>query len=157
MINQAHDYMYITTPYLILDYNLSSALCRAVKRGVDVRIITPRIPDKKLVFWITRRNYKPLVKAGVKIYEYLPGFIHAKNYLCDDVVGMVGTINLDYRSLIHHFESGVWMYKTKCLADIKADFEKTFAVSELMTKETIKQTIPKRVASAVGSIFSPLL
>ena len=122
-----------------------------------MRIITPRIPDKKLVFWITRRNYKPLVKAGVKIYEYLPGFIHAKNYLCDDVVGMVGTINLDYRSLIHHFESGVWMYKTKCLADIKADFEKTFAVSELMTKETIKQTIPKRVASAVGSIFSPLL
>ncbi len=157
MINQAKNYMYISTPYLILSHSLSSSLCRAVKRGVDVRIVTPRVPDKKLVFWITRRNYKPLVKAGVKIYEYLPGFIHAKNYLCDDAVGMVGTINLDYRSLIHHFECGVWMYKTRCLKDIKEDFEKTFAVSELMTKETIKQTIPKRVASAIGSIFSPLL
>lgn len=157
MINQAKNYMYITTPYLILDHTLSNALCLAAKRGVDVRIVTPRIPDKKLVFWITRRNYKPLVKAGVKIYEYVPGFIHAKNYLCDDVVGMVGTINMDYRSLVHHFECGVWMYKTSCLKDIKRDFDETFEVSELMTKETIKQTIPKRIASAIGSVFSPML
>ena len=157
MINQAKNYMYITTPYLILDHTLSSALCLAAKRGVDVRIVTPRIPDKKMVFWITRRNYKPLVKAGVKIYEYLPGFIHAKNYLCDDVVGMVGTINMDYRSLVHHFECGVWMYKTSCLKDIKKDLEATFEASELMTKETIKQSIPKRVVSAIGSVFSPLL
>ena len=157
MINRANKYVYISTPYLILNYALSNALINAVKRGVDVRIITPRIPDKKLVFWITRRNYKPLVKHGVKIYEYLPGFIHAKNYLCDDVEGMVGTINMDYRSLMHHFECGVWMYKTDCLKDIKTDFEKTFAVSELMTKDTIKQSIPKRVASAIGSMFSPML
>lgn len=157
IINQAKNYIYITTPYLIIDYTLSSALVRAANRGVDVRIVTPRIPDKKLVFWITRRNYKPLVKAGVKIYEYLPGFIHAKNYLSDDTVGMVGTVNMDYRSLLHHFECGVWMYKTACLKDIRADFEQTFAVSELMTEQTIKQSVPRRVASAIGSIFSPLL
>ncbi|MBQ7227969.1 MAG: cardiolipin synthase [Clostridia bacterium] len=157
MINHAKDYMYITTPYLILDHAIQTALINAAKRGVDVRIITPRVPDKKIVFWITRRNYKPLVKAGIKIYEYLPGFLHAKNYLCDDVEGMIGTINLDYRSLIHHFECGVWMYKTECLKDVKADFEKTFEVCELMTKETIKQTIPKRIVSAVGSIISPML
>ncbi len=157
MINQAKNYMYISTPYLILDYTLVDALCRAARRGVDVRIITPRIPDKKLVFWITRRNYKPLVKAGVGIYEYLPGFIHAKNYLCDDIVGMVGTINMDYRSLVHHFEGGVWMYNTACLKDIRRDFEDTFKVCEQMTADNIQQTIPRRIASAIGSIFSPLL
>ena len=98
-----------------------------------------------------------LVKAGVGIYEYLPGFIHAKNYLCDDIVGMVGTINMDYRSLVHHFEGGVWMYNTACLKDIRRDFEDTFKVCEQMTADNIQQTIPRRIASAIGSIFSPLL
>ncbi len=157
MINRSTEYMYIMTPYLIIDNNLQSALCSAAQRGVDVRIITPRIPDKKIVFWITRRNYINLNKAGVKIYEYLPGFIHSKCYLSDDTLGLCGTMNMDYRSLLHHFECGVWMYKTTCLRDMKADFEATFAVSELMTEETIKQTLPKRIVSAIGSIFSPLL
>lgn len=156
MINRSNEYMYIMTPYLILDDKLSSALCRASQRGVDVRIVTPRIPDKKIVFWITRRNYVNLLKAGVRIYEYLPGFIHSKCYLSDDVLGLCGTINMDYRSLLHHFECGVWIYKMRCLNDMKADFEETFAVSELID-ENFKQSLSKRIISAVGSIFSPLL
>ncbi len=157
MITNAKKYIYITTPYLIIDHNLSSALCRAADGGVDVRIVTPRIPDKKIVFWITRRNYRTLFAHGVKIYEYSPGFIHAKNYLCDDIVGMVGTINMDYRSLVHHFECGVWMYKTDCLKDIKADIESVFEESELMTPQTAKLSVPKRVISAIGSLFAPML
>lgn len=157
MITNAKKYIYITTPYLIIDYNLSSALCRAAEGGVDVRIVTPRIPDKKIVFWITRRNYRRLFAHGVKIYEYTPGFIHAKNYICDDEVGMVGTINMDYRSLVHHFECGVWMYKTECLKDIKADIESVFAESELMTPQSAKLSVPKRIISAVGSLFAPML
>ena len=125
--------------------------------GVDVRIITPRIPDKKIVFWITRRNYKKLIKCGVRIYEYLPGFIHAKTYLSDDTVGMVGTINMDYRSLVHHYECGVWMFKTKCLKSIRSDVERLFTECEEMTVDTAKQSIPKRVISAVGSLFAPML
>lgn len=157
LINNAKKYIYITTPYLIIDYNLSSALRRAAAGGVDVRIVTPRIPDKKIVFWITRRNYRSLFASGVKIYEYTPGFIHAKNFLCDDEAGMVGTINMDYRSLVHHFECGVWMYKTECLKDIKADIESVFAESELMTPQTAKLSVPKRVISAIGSLFAPML
>lgn len=95
-------------------------------RGIDVRIIVPHIPDKKLVFEMTRCFYKRLMKAGVKIYEYEPGFIHAKCYLADDETAMIGTINLDYRSLAHHFENGLWMYKCDLIEDIKRDFADTF-------------------------------
>ena len=119
IINSAKKYLYITTPYLIIDYHISQALRRAAMRGVDVRIITPHIPDKKMVFHATRSNYAPLVEVGVKIYEYTPGFIHAKNFVCDDVVGVVGTINLDYRSLSHHFECATWMVGTSCIQDIR--------------------------------------
>ena len=157
MINNSRRYMYITTPYLIINNNLSSALCRAAMSGVDVRIITPRIPDKKIVFWITRRNYKKLLRSGVRIYEYLPGFIHAKTYISDDTVGMVGTINMDYRSLIHHYECGVWMYKTKCLKAIRADIDGLLTECEEMTPETARQSIPKRIVSALGSLFAPML
>lgn len=157
MINGAKKYIYITTPYLIINYNLQSALCRAAMSGVDVRIVTPRIPDKKIVFWITRRNYKKLLRCGVRIYEYLPGFIHAKTYISDDTVGMVGTINMDYRSLVHHYECGVWMYKTACLEDIRRDVERTLTECEEMTPETARQSVPKRVISAIGSLFAPML
>ena len=157
MIEKASNYMYISTPYLIIDYNLTNSLCRAAKRGVDVRIITPHIYDKKIVSWITKRSYKKLINEGVKIYEYLPGFIHAKNYLCDGKTGMVATINMDYRSLIHHYECGVWMHNAECLKDIKKDFDITFGECQRMTKETAKMSLPKRFISAIGSIFSPLL
>lgn len=102
MIHAARDYLYITTPYLICDHELLGALRIAAKKGVDVRLITPHIPDKKAVFWMTRSNYKVLLEDGVRIYEYTPGFIHAKNFVCDDKFAVCGTINLDYRSLVHH-------------------------------------------------------
>ncbi|MDE7213864.1 MAG: cardiolipin synthase, partial [Anaeroplasmataceae bacterium] len=109
MLNQAKRYVYITTPYLIIDSELLQALENASIRGIDVRIITPHIPDKKLVFLMTRSHYSSLINAGVKIYEYENGFVHAKTYLSDDETAIVGTINMDYRSLVHHFENGVWI------------------------------------------------
>ena len=102
-----------------MDYFFIEALCNAAKRGVDVKIITPHIPDKKIIFMMTQSNYEKLIKNGVKVYEYSPGFMHAKIFLCDDIVGVMGTINLDYRSLIHHYECATWLYKTKCLNYIK--------------------------------------
>lgn len=126
MINSAKDYVYITTPYLICDYELLNALRIAAKKGVDVRIITPHIPDKKMVFDCTRSNYPSLMESGVKIYEYTKGFVHAKNFLVDDKYAVVGTINMDYRSLVHHFECGVFMYKTDSVSELKDDFDSLF-------------------------------
>lgn len=121
ILYQARDYVYITTPYLAIDSSLQNALCSAAKRGVDVRLITPGIPDKKIVYRLTRSYYAPLIRAGVKIYEYTPGFIHAKSYVCDDRLGVVGTINMDYRSLYLHFECGTLMYNSPALADLRND------------------------------------
>lgn len=106
MIHAAKDYLYITTPYLICDHEPLSALRMAAQKGIDVRLITPHVPDKKLILLMTRSNYRVLIQAGVKIYEYSPGFIHAKNFICDDQFAVCGTINLDYRSLVHYFECG---------------------------------------------------
>ncbi len=114
MLNSATEYMYMTTPYLIIDNDLCTSIENAALRGVNVRIIVPHIPDKKLVFGMTQSFYPRLMAAGVKIYEYEPGFIHAKSYVADDKTAMIGTINLDYRSLVHHFENGVWMYDCNC-------------------------------------------
>lgn len=157
MIYSAKNYLYITTPYLICDRELMNALRTAAKRGVDVRIITPHIPDKKTVFLMTRSNYKVLIEDGVKIYEYTPGFIHAKNYVCDDKFAVCGTINMDYRSLIHHFECGAWMYDTECIPDMKADFLNTVAVSEKITAEQAKLRGIKRLLAEVMKVFSPML
>lgn len=155
IINQSKKYLWITTPYLIIDTKLQTALCLAARRGVDVRIITPRIPDKKIIFDLTRSNYKPLQKAGVKIFEYTKGFIHAKQFLSDGELAILGTINLDYRSLLHHFECGVLMYKTDCIKQIYDDFNHIFTVSEDM--EGFKQNVFTRVFCAVAQIFTPLL
>lgn len=121
MLYQAKDYIYITTPYLAIDSELQTALCMAAKRGVDVRMITPGIPDKKLVYRLTRSYYPTLLRAGVKIYEYTPGFIHAKSFVCDDKLCVVGTINMDYRSLYLHFECGTLMYNNPEIKQIKKD------------------------------------
>lgn len=121
MLYQAKDYIYITTPYLAIDSELQTALCMAAKRGVDVRMITPGIPDKKLVYRLTRSYYPTLLRAGVKIYEYTPGFIHAKSYVCDDELCVVGTINMDYRSLYLHFECGTLMYNNPEVMQVKQD------------------------------------
>ncbi len=158
MINSAKDYVYITTPYLIIDYNMQNALEAASLRGVDVRIITPHIPDKKMVFTLTRSYYRPLIQAGVKIYEYTPGFIHAKTLVCDDKIAIVGTINLDYRSFVHHFECGCFLYQTNTIQDIKKDFLETQALSEIPPKKVYKRgNIIKRIYIGLLQIFAPLM
>lgn len=156
LLGQAKRYVYITTPYLILDYRLREALALASHRGIDVRIVTPKIPDKKIAFALTRSNYTPLVKAGVKIYEYVPGFMHAKNFLCDDEVGVVGTVNLDYRSLMHHYEDAVLMFKTKALKEMKDDFNEIFALSELQNEESARRNVIFRWILEIAKVFAPL-
>lgn len=157
MIHGAKEYLYITTPYLICDHELLSALRIAAKKGVDVRIITPHIPDKKTVFLMTRSNYKLLLQDGVRIYEYTPGFIHAKNVICDDKFAVCGTINFDYRSLVHHFECGAWMYRTKCIEDMKADFLETVSQSEEIAMDKANLRGWKRLVAEFMKVFSPLL
>ena len=157
IIHAAKRYLYITTPYLICDRELLSALRMAAKKGVDVRIITPHIPDKKTVFLMTRSNYGVLIQDGVKIYEYTSGFIHAKNFICDDKFAVCGTINLDYRSLVHHFECGVWMYDTDCIPDMKADFLETIAQSGEITESEATLRGWKRLVAELMKVFSPLL
>ena len=158
ILNSAKDYVHIMTPYLILDHEMLTALTYAAKRGVDVRIVTPGIPDKKMIFLLTQSHYEPLLKCGVKIYQYTPGFIHAKSFLCDDKIGTVGSINLDYRSLFLHFECGVFMYKTKALMQLKEDCMDTFAASEEMTLEFCRgQNVFIRIFQGMMRLFAPLL
>ncbi len=157
MLNQAKKLVYITTPYLIIDNEIVQALENASLRGVDVRIITPHIPDKKIVFMITRSYYASLIDAGVKIYEYRPGFIHAKTYIVDDEYAMIGTINLDYRSLVHHFENGVWIFNDEAILEMKSDFLKTQEESIWFKKDMIKNNALQKLLKAIVKIFSPLL
>ncbi len=157
MLAGATRYVYMMTPYLIIDNELCRSIESAALRGVDVRILMPHIPDKRIVFDISRTFYKRLVDAGVRIFEYTPGFLHAKVYLADDTTAMVGTINLDYRSLVHHFENGVWMYKTPAIADIRRDIEETLAKCEEIDPAAIKTTLPARAIRSVVRILAPLL
>ena len=158
MINQAKKYIYISTPYLIIDNEMMTALCLASKKGVDVRIITPGIPDKKMVFLLTQSYYEQLISAGVRIYEYTPGFIHAKNFVCDDEFAVVGTINLDYRSLYLHFECGVWMYQCQAVGQVKEDMMKTFEISEEIPLDwCLKQNVVRRAGQSILRLFAPML
>jgi len=157
ILNQAKDYVYITTPYLIIDNELMKTIENAALRGIDVRIIVPHIPDKKMVFEMTKSNYQILMNSGVKVYEYLPGFVHAKSYISDDCIGMIGTINLDYRSLTHHFENGVWIYNDKVIIDMKDDFIKTINKSLYMNNKKTKNNLINRLIRSIVRIFSPLL
>ncbi|MCQ2742739.1 MAG: cardiolipin synthase [Bacilli bacterium] len=133
IISQAKRYVDITTPYLMIDKGLETALCMASKQGVEIRILTPHIPDKKMVFQMTRSYYGPLLKAGCKVYEYTPGFVHEKVFISDDKIATVGTINLDSRSLYLHLECGTFMAETPVIADMKKDFEATIERSEEIT------------------------
>lgn len=158
MIYKAERYVYIKTPYLIIDNEMSMALCSAAKAGIDVRIITPGVPDKWYVHATTRSYYETLLSAGVKIYEYTPGFIHEKTFVVDDCLGVVGTVNLDYRSLYLHFECGVWLFKTKCIDEMKSDFITLLNQCEPMTLEKCKAVKwPIRLGRAVLKIFAPLM
>lgn len=154
---RAQEYVYITTPYLIIDDEMISALTVAAKSGVDVRIITPGVPDKKTAYALTRSYYEVLLRAGVRIYEYAPGFMHAKMFVSDDECAVVGTINLDYRSLCHHFEDAVWMCGTPVIADIKADI---LACMEGSTEITLERCRSKslicRLWLSILRILAPL-
>lgn len=157
IISRATRYVYITTPYLILDEELKEALCLAAVSGVDVRIITPAIPDKKTVFMLTQSYYPPLVQAGVKIYEYTPGFIHAKMFVSDDLVAVVGTANLDFRSLYLHFECCAEFYGSTVVREVKEDFLNTQAVSHLITSQDLHAVSGcKRLAQAILRLLAPL-
>ena len=157
IISQATDYVYITTPYLIIDYDLTEDIKNAAMRGVDVRIVTPYVTDKKLIQPITRGSYRKLLAAGVRIYEYTPGFIHSKNVIADDELAVVGTINFDYRSLVHHYENAVLLYKTPILSDIKADFEEIFKASKEVYDGVFKSTWYQSLLKEIVQLFAPML
>lgn len=157
MLGQAKDYVHITTPYLIIDDQLCQAIENTALRGVDVKIITPHIADKKIIHFITRSHYERLIKAGVKIYEYSPGFIHAKTYVADDKYAIIGTVNLDYRSLVHHFENGVWIYNHQVIKDIADDFNNTLSNSQEIAQKQFAGKIVRRFFVATLKVFAPLL
>lgn len=139
ILNRAQRYVHIMTPYLILDGELETALRFAAQRGVDVELILPGIPDKPVPYALAKTHYAALLDAGVKIYEYTPGFVHAKVFVSDDVKVVVGSINLDYRSLYHHFECAAYIYDAPCIADIEADFVSTRSECREVSYETLKE------------------
>ncbi len=158
MITRAQKYIYITTPYLIIDHELLVALQTAAKSGVDVRIITPHIPDKKSIFFLTHSYYTPLLEAGVRISEFTPGFVHAKMMISDDRFAVVGSINLDYRSLYLHLENAVWMYNTDTVLPIRDDFLATWEQSETVTPKSISKLTPlKRLWLSILRTLAPLM
>lgn len=158
MINSARHYVYINTPYLILTDAMMKALTIAAGNGVDVRILTPHIPDKAIVFQYTQSNYPELLQAGVKIYEFTPGFNHSKAIVADDEVGLVGTINTDYRSYFLHFENGVLLCGTDSVVPIRKDFEDAISISHQMTLEEVRHTNKFLILiRAVLHVFMPLV
>lgn len=158
MLNRAQNYIYIMTPYLILDGELENTLKYAAERGVDVRIILPGIPDKYIPFALALTHYKSLLESGVKIYEYTPGFVHAKVFVCDDREAVVGTINLDYRSLYHHFECATYMWGTDCIPQILNDFILTQEKCREMTVDMLSsEPLKRRVLGFIAKAAAPLL
>lgn len=157
IINNAKQYLYITTPYLIIDDSMLSALALAAKSGVDVRIVTPHRWDKQFVHVTTRSYYRELISAGVKIYEYSRGFIHSKTFVSDDMVATVGTTNLDFRSLYLHFECGVWLYNSRSVLSIKEDFLRTLESCQEITLEDCKSNAVLSLIQEILRIFAPLM
>ncbi len=158
ILNTARDYVYIMTPYLILDNEMVTAMTFAARRGVDVRLILPGIPDKKYANLLAKGHYKVLTEAGVRIYEYAPGFVHSKVFLSDGVKAVVGTINLDYRSLYLHFECAALLYKSPAIEDIRRDFDQTFPqCREITREEAARQKLSVRLAGALLKVAAPLM
>ena len=158
ILYRAKRYVHIMTPYLILDGQMENALKYAAERGVDVQLILPGVPDKKSVFWLARTHYATLLSSGVRISEYTPGFVHAKVFVADDQEAVVGTINLDYRSLYHHFECAAYMYGVPCIADIESDFQKTLSMCRDITENELRE-LPwyQKVCGAVLKALAPLM
>lgn len=160
LLNRARNYVHIMTPYLILDGELETALRFAAERGVDVHLILPGVPDKKSAYALAKTHYKALMSSGVKISEWMPGFVHAKVVVADGVEAVAGTINLDYRSLYHHFEDAVWMRGTDCIREMEADFQRTLAQCRHVepTKQSIWQgKILLRLMGRVLKVIAPLM
>lgn len=158
LIGKAQKYIYIMTPYLIPDEGVNTALILAAKSGVDVRLMTPHIPDKKTIFLMTRAHYEPLIRGGVKIYEYTPGFLHSKCFAVDDSFATVGSVNLDYRSLFLHFENGALLLDSPAVMDVKADFLKTLERCAPYTLADCQRVRwPVRLFRSILRIFAPLL
>lgn len=158
IITGAAKYVYIMTPYLILDHEMKQNLMHASKSGVDVRIIMPHVPDKKIVFAVARTYYPQLIKSGVKILEYTPGFVHAKTFLADDEIAVVGTINLDFRSMYLHYECGSLFYKTEGIKEIKEDFADMFETCQQVTmRDYYKFSLWQKLIGRIFRIFGPLI
>ena len=158
IINRAQDYVHVMTPYLILTETMIRSLIFAAQRGIEVKIILPHIPDKKYAYWLARTYYSELIQGGVKIYEYIPGFVHAKVFTSDDAKAVVGTINLDYRSLYLHFECAVYMYNNPVVSDVETDFQNTLGKCQRITLENCRSySLPARVAGRALRIVAPLM
>lgn len=156
IINSAKKYLYIMTPYLIIDTDMTNALIRAAKRGVDVKIIVPGIPDKKIVYTQTSSFFELLSNGGVKIYKFTKGFVHSKVYVSDDKRAVVGTINMDYRSLYLHFENGIYMENVKEIKDVKKDMDETLKDCKRLNDKDIKSSIFKSIWQSILRLFAPL-
>ncbi len=158
ILHQAVRYVHIMTPYLIIDNEMMEALCFAANRGVDVKLILPHIPDKKILFWIAHTYYPALIRAGVQIYEYTPGFVHAKSFVSDDERAVVGTVNLDYRSFYLHFECGAYIYQNPVVRDVEKDYQETLGKCQLITlAEYNKISWMTKVLGRVFRLFAPLM
>lgn len=155
ILNRAQDYVYIMTPYLIIDEEMINCLIHTAKKGVDVKIIVPGVADKKIIHDIGESYYDQLISGGVHIYEYKPGFVHAKVFVSDDISSVVGTVNLDYRSLYLHFENAVLLYKSKKIMDIKKDF--LDALDDSIEIKHARFSIVKNFLMSVLRIFASLL
>lgn len=158
ILNHSEKYVHIMTPYLILDDELKTALKFAAERGIDVKLILPGIPDKKIPYALAKTQYVTLLNSGVKIYEYTPGFVHAKVFVSDDCKAVVGTINMDYRSLYHHFECATYMYKSDCIPAIERDFQDTLSKCRQISMETVKaEKWTTKLVGCVMKVMAPLL
>ena len=158
ILNRAREYVHIMTPYLILDAEMENALKYAAERGVEVTLLLPGIPDKRPPYALAKSHYRSLLDSGVKIYEYTPGFVHAKVFVSDDREAVVGTINLDYRSLYHHFECATYMFGVRCIRDIEADFQKTLEQCRRVTYDTVKkEKLSIKLMGHVLKAFAPLM
>ena len=158
ILNTAQKYVYIATPYLIIDNTMKNALRMAAKSGIDIRILTPHIPDKWYVHPVTRYNYSELLEAGIRIFEYTPGFVHSKLFVSDDKIATVGTVNMDYRSFVFHFECGLWICDNNTVLDIRNQFKDILKVSKEVTiEEWNRRSFGTRFKQAILHIFAPFM
>lgn len=157
ILNHAQDYVYICTPYLIVDDSMLSALCLAAKSGIDVRIITPQRWDKWPIHVTTRSYYRDLLKAGVKVYEYSGGFMHAKTFVSDDHTATVGTVNLDFRSMYLHYECGALIFNSQTIGELKEDFLKTMEICHPITEQDCHPNLLLRLFQDILRLFAPIM